>query len=455
MLVGFKAHTTQAAEQALLARVGARSLGGVKKLRIALVGVPAASANAILHRLSSSLLVAYAERDGSVHAAAVTVDDPLLNNAYWQIANPGLPDAWSLSTGSAGTVVAVLDSGVARGQEDLGTLVPGYNFVAGNQNTADDNGHGTAVAGIIAAQGGNGKGVAGVCWKCSIMPVKVLGADNSGSWDDVAAGVVWATDHGASVINMSLGLPSGSQSIAKAVSYAEARGVVVVASAGNENSSARDYPAGYPGVISVGAVDEKGERYSISNGNTFAGKEWGSNYGSWVQVDAPGCVNSTWPASSAHPGGAYVYFCGTSASAPFVSGLAGLARSYVPSASAVEIAQAIETTARQTADQNSAHGLIDAPAALQTLSALPPGSTVSMVASVVSGKAPLKVSFANTSTKPGPYSWTSETAARRQRNRPATNTTGPGSTRRPSPAPTGRAPRRGSRCSRAPAERSR
>jgi PKD repeat protein len=236
------------------------------------------------------------------------------------------------------------------------------------------------------------------------MPVKVLGADNSGTWSDVAAGVIWATNRGARVINMSLGLPRGSRSIADAVSYAESHNVVVVAAAGNENSSAPDYPAAYPGVLSVGAVDETSTRYSIVNGNVGSEK-WGSNYGPWLALDAPGCVNSTWPASPTQPSGGYTYFCGSSAAAPFVAGLAGLALSYVPSASAVEVANAIESTAKQTADHNSSHGLIDAGAALTALAALPPDSTVSFTPNATSGAAPLTVHFTNTSTSPGPYSW--------------------------------------------------
>jgi len=216
--------------------------------------------------------------------------------------------------------------------------------------------------------------------------------------------VIWATDHGARVINMSLGLPSGSRSIAAAVSYAVSHNVVVVASSGNENSSTPDYPAAYPGVLSVGAVDETGTRYSTSNGNVRYGK-WGSNYGSWVGVDAPGCVNSTWPASSSNPSGNYTYFCGTSAAAPFVAGLAGLALSYVPTASAAEVVNAIESTARQTEDKNSAHGLINATAALTALASLPTGSTVSFTPNAISGTSPLTIRFANTSTKTGPYSW--------------------------------------------------
>jgi subtilisin family serine protease len=404
VLVRFTDEASSSAEKAVLARARAEMLGTIDRLGIVEVRVRASNEAAALKRLQASPLVAYAERDGLVHADAIENDDPYLGSDYWQLSKPGFPAAWSMSTGRSSTIVAVLDTGVDKKHEDLVNLAPGYNFVDGNQNTSDPNGHGTAVAGIIGAQGNNGKGTAGVCWHCRIMPVKVLRADTSGSWSDVAAGVIWATDHGARVINMSLGLPSGSHTIADAVEYAEKRNVVVVASAGNEDSSAPDYPADYEGVVSVGAVDETGVRYSPSNGNVDSGT-WGSNFGSWVAVDAPGCVNSTWPGSSASPNGRYMYFCGTSAAAPFVSGLAGLALSYVPSASAYETADAIETTARQTPDHNSAHGLIYAPAALKALAAMPHSSTVSFVVNAVSGKAPLKVRFANTSTIPGPYEW--------------------------------------------------
>ncbi len=404
VLVRFDAHTSAAAQNAVLARAGAQRLNTVGQLGIAVVGVPAQAENAAIRKLGASPIVAYIERDGRVRADGVSTDDPYLNEAFWPLANPRFPDAWSLSTGSASIVVAVLDSGVDRSHEDLGAFVPGHNFVDGGTNTSDDNGHGTAVTGTIAAQSGNGKGIAGVCSQCRIMPVKVLGADNSGTWSDVAAGVIWATKHGARVINMSLGLPQGSRSIADAVSYAASHNVVVIASSGNESSSAPEYPAAYPGVLSVGAVDERGIRYSTSNGNVRYGK-WGSNYGSWVDVDAPGCANSTWPANSSHPSGNYTYFCGTSAAAPFVSGLAGLALSYVPTASAAEVVSIIESTAHQTADKNSAHGLIDAKAALTTLASLPPGSTVSFTPNTISGTAPLTIRFANTSTQTGSYSW--------------------------------------------------
>jgi len=362
ILVRFDEHASAAAQNSALAGVDARRLGTIDQLGVTVVAVPSRTEKTAVRKLAASPIVSYVERDGIARGnrvKRVKTGDPYLNSTSWQLESLGLPAAWSLSTGSANIIVAVLDSGVDSRHEDLGAFVPGRDFVGGGA-TSDNNGHGTAVAGTIAARGGNGKGIAGVCWKCKIMPVKVLGSDNSGSWSDVAAGVIWATKHGAQVINMSLGLPQGSRSIAAAVRYAIKHNVVVVASSGNENSSKPDYPAAYPGVLSVGAVDESGTRYSNSNHNVRYGK-WGSNYGSWVDVDAPGCVNS------ASPGGNYTYFCGTSASAPFAAGLAGLALSYAPGASAAQVVNAIQTTAHQTKDKNSAHGLIDAAATLEKL----------------------------------------------------------------------------------------
>ncbi len=362
ILVRFDERSSAAAQNSVLAGIDARRLGAIDQLGVTVVAVPSRTEKKAVRTLAASPIVNYFERDGIARANTVKrvkTGDPYLNSTSWQLESLGLPVAWSLSTGSAKIIVAVLDSGVDRSHEDLGAFVPGRDFVGGGA-TSDNNGHGTAVSGTIAARGDNGKGIAGVCWKCKIMPVKVLGPDNAGSWSDVARGVIWATKHGARVINMSLGLPEGSRSIAAAVRYAVKHNVVVVASSGNENSTKHDYPAAYRGVLSVGAVDETGTRYSTSNHNVRYGK-WGSNYGSWVDVDAPGCVNST------SPGGNYTYFCGTSASAPFVAGLAGLALSYAPKASAAQVVSAIETTARQTKDKNSAHGLIDATAALQKL----------------------------------------------------------------------------------------
>ena len=396
LLVRFKKNATSAQQRALIRRIGGRQIRTIPHLNTTVISVPTEGKKADLARLDASQTVVYAEPNGLVHIDAVD-NDPFLNGSSWQLANPNFPAAWAMATCSPSVVVAVLDTGVFEGHPDLGPIAQGYNFVSGNTDTADDNGHGTGVAGIIAGLGNNGIGIAGACWGATILPVKVLAASGQGSWDAVAAGIVWATDHGANIINMSLGATSGLQSVADAISYAEGKGVIVVAAAGNNDTTAYEYPAAYPGVVSVGAVDKNNVRYSRSDGYT-----WGSDYGSWVALDAPGCTNSLYPASTDYPNGTYSFgLCGTSVATPYVSGLAALALSYRPSATAAEVAEAIESTAH--ADTTSAHGFIDAVGALEDLGATLPSASFSV--DQRSGYAPLAVSFTNTSQNATSYAW--------------------------------------------------
>jgi serine protease len=412
VLVHFKANTNAAAQNALIADVGGRRTSTISRLGTAVVSVPLAKEEAVLTALERLPGVEYAETNGSVHAYDVTVNDPYLDSSSWPLANPLFPAAWSLTTGSPNTVVAVIDTGVQPNHPDLGTLVPGFDFVNNDSDPGDDQGHGTAVAGIIAGQGNNGLGIAGTCWGCRIMPVKVLGSGGLGTDSAVAAGIVWAADHGAGVLNLSLGGPGSSQTMADAVVYAQNRGVVVVAAAGNDGQwQVPSYPAAYPGVISVGAVDEFDYYYPFSN------------WGSWVMVDAPGCTNTTHLSDIVRPDSLYYNlgdpydsyydtpseFCGTSAAAPFVAGLAGLARSYNPSASAFSVTNAIEQTASPRppvwGEGNSVYGFINAVSALQAVALAPPGPKASFTPDISAGVAPLGVVFHNTSVNASSYAW--------------------------------------------------
>jgi PKD repeat protein len=400
ILVHFDGHTGATAQKALVRRIEGRRVATVHGLGTAVITVPAGERDEALSLLRRQSGVGYAETDGTVHAFTVATDDPLLNSSSWQLANPLFPDAWSLTTGDPSVVVAVVDTGVQADHPDLaGKVTSGYDFVNNDTDASDDNGHGTAVAGIIAAQTDNDIGISGVCWACEIMPVKVLRQDGYGTDAAVANGIVWAADHGADVINLSLGGNDDSQTLARAVTYAEGKGVVVVAAAGNFNSDSETYPAAYSGVISVGAVKQDGARYSDADW----GPGLGSNYGAWVMVDAPGCTYTT------HLGSAYYeygsYFCGTSAAAPFVSGLAGLARSYDSSASGASVASAIEQSAQHLPSGNSAHGLIDADCTLLTLTSANTCPIASFTPSATTGTAPLTVSFTNTSTNTSSYDW--------------------------------------------------
>jgi subtilisin family serine protease len=183
----------------------------------------------------------------------------------------------------------VLDTGINMTHpEFLGRLVDGWNFVdttnTKGKDVTDDQGHGTGVAGVAAANGNNGQLVAGVDWNCKIMPIKVIAADGSALSSNVILGVRFAADNGANVINMSLGGYGEDPTFPDAVTYANSKGAILVASMGNDNSSSPLYPASIPGVIAVGATNARDQRAVPF---TCPG-EAGSNYGNSISFVAPG-----------------------------------------------------------------------------------------------------------------------------------------------------------------------
>ncbi|PZG02447.1 S8 family serine peptidase [Micromonospora deserti] len=279
--------------------------------------------------------------------ARAAVNDPLYDK-QWGLRQINAEPAWRTSTG-AGVVIAIVDTGVDLGHPDLKSkLVRGATFVdcgptsCGNGDWRGPNGkpdasdeHGTHVAGIAAAATGNGAGVAGAAPDAKIMPIKVLEA-GSGSFADIAHGIRYATDHGAKVINLSLGALPGAQALTltglesaatEAIAYAEAKGVAVIAAAGNETAPLCGTPAWEPGALCVTATD----RNEV--------KAWYSNLG--VKTDlkavaAPGgaglvsCDDDVWSsvprgtgsASCGH--GDYDAYAGTSMATPYVAGVAAL-----------------------------------------------------------------------------------------------------------------------------------
>jgi subtilisin family serine protease len=289
----------------------------------------------------------------AAEAAPPAPNDPLWSTS-WSLSKVNAQAAWKLTNGSPDVVVAVLDTGVDLRHPDLaGAFVPGYDFVNRDDDPSDDHGHGTMVAGVIAARANNGLGGAGTCARCSVMPVKVIGGNGSGNASDVALGIAWAVDHGARVINLSFVLSGPDGAVADAVAYARARGAIVVAAAGNAGTSDLTFPAGVPGVVSVTGTDGSDVRYG-----------W-ANYGSWVRLAAPGCSQAT------APGGGYGDFCGTSSAAAFVSGLAGLVLSLSSGASPDAVAGELAAHAVPVGSFVSA-GRVDAAA---TLAALRPAAS--------------------------------------------------------------------------------
>jgi thermitase len=172
---------------ALEQELGADVVGRITSLHADVLRVSAGEEGAVLVLLRADSRVRYAELDGVVHALRVPNDAFL--PTQWSVRKTNAEQAWDLSTGSSQLVVGILDTGVDGGQPDLlGKLVEGYDYVNNDQDPSDDNGHGTAVAGVVAASSDNGIGVAGYCWACRLMPVKVLDADGTGFMSALAQG---------------------------------------------------------------------------------------------------------------------------------------------------------------------------------------------------------------------------------------------------------------------------
>ncbi len=297
--------------------------------------------------------ILFAEPNYQLYALDTFPNDPNLSLQYGLTAIHA-PQGWDTSTGSVAVVIAIIDTGVDLTHPDLAAkLVAGYDFVNNDAVPQDDNGHGTHVAGIAAALSNNATGVSGVSWGARIMPVKVLNAGAGGTFANAAAGIIWAADHGAHIINLSLGGSSDSQVFHDAIDYAYNKGVMLIASSGNNGSGFILYPARYPNVMAVGATNSS---------NVLAGF---SNYGAELDVVAPGVnIYSTGINS-------YYYNSGTSMAAPFVTGLASILRGIPGSGSPANLAWAIKSTALDLGaagrDNYYGDGLIQMDAAIQLL----------------------------------------------------------------------------------------
>jgi subtilisin family serine protease len=279
-------------------------------------------ADTVLEDLLRRKEVQYAEHNYEVEAT-FDPNDPAYNDPALVYAPQiiGAPEAWDTTTGDPGIVVAVVDSGISSAHPEFaGRIVPCVNgagqpdtcdFVNGDSDPADDQGHGTHVAGILAAAINNGQGMVGIAPNVSILPVKVLNWYNVGNVADVASGIIYAVDHGARVINLSLAYTTLSDVMYSAVRYASDRGVLLVAAAGNSSSGINFYPAAFEESFAVAATTSTDTRYPISN------------FGDYVDIAAPGenIYSTYW--TETEPA-TYATLSGTSMAAPHVSGLAAL-----------------------------------------------------------------------------------------------------------------------------------
>lgn len=327
VVVRFVRGASAHAQAQLLHRIGARTRERIAQLGVAVVSV--ASVRRAQAALDASSLVMHATRDEVLHVLGNVPDDAFFSY-QWGFRQAGFGDLWQRASTSRPVIVAVVDTGVDATQPDLaGVVRPEVNLVSGSTVTGDDNGHGTSVAGVIAALADNGVGGAGVCSACSILPIKTMGSNGNGDLATVAAGIVRAADMHARVIDLSVGGPQGLDVLQQAVSYAISKGAIVVAAAGNSGQATPFFPASYPGVVSVAGSNQAGRLYG-----------W-SEHGAWVAVSAPGCN----VAPLLH--GGYGNFCGTSSATPLVAGLAGIMVAAHPNATNARVASAIERTAKR------------------------------------------------------------------------------------------------------------
>lgn len=424
--------------------------------------LPVAEAEALAAEMSQQPGIAYAEPDymrqaigdAPIHVAAplLAPNDPQYANQwhYKYVAGSSeglnLPPAWDITTGSSSTVVAVVDTGILNHTDLAGRTVAGYDFITDIPTANDGNGrdsnpadpgdwvnigecgatqfyesswHGTHVAGTIGAASNNGVGVAGVNWNAKILPVRVLGKCG-GYTSDIVDGMRWAAGlsvsgvpanaNPADVINMSLG-GSGACSITEqnAVNAIVAAGTAVVVAAGNSNADASGFsPASCSGVITVASNDRYGDR------------AWYSNYGSTIEVTAPGGDTDTTTLSdgvlSTLDGGtttpandnSYAYYQGTSMAAPHVAGLAALVLGQNPGMTPSELLTHLQVTARPFPSGSSCNtsicgaGIVDAFNALNTTPL-----DLKVYLPLVLNNYPLPVSpVVNPGFESGPTSWT-------------------------------------------------
>lgn len=345
------AASAKAAEDRMIKQHKAHVLDRIDKLGVRKIYVPQGKEQEIMAALSKDPGVEYVEQNAYVFGGSIP-NDPEFKR-QWALHNTGqtggeedadidAPEAWDVSKGSSDVVVAVLDTGIDPNHPDIPSskIIKKENFST-ELNTDDNNGHGTHIAGIIAAETNNGKGVAGICQKCKLLIGKVLDKDEAGDAATIAKAIEWAVDNGANVINLSLATKVDVQALRDAIDAAINKNVVVVAIAGNcgdgnfsqnhcDEKNQILYPGAYDEVISVAATDANDKKASFSNS------------GERIDVAAPGAsIFSTWLTSK----GGYNLAQGTSMAAPMVAGIAGLILSENKDMSTKEVIYKIQNSA--------------------------------------------------------------------------------------------------------------
>ncbi len=356
LIVRFEQGTTEQEKENILASVEGKRERRLNRLNSERVKVRKNKVKENVKRLQENRKVKYAEPD--FVAKKTEIPNDTYYSSQWGLPKIKAEGGWDKTHGSDSAPVAIVDTGIDDSHPDLtGKVVKRANFTW--DPDVDGDGHGTHVAGIVAATTNNSLGVASLGYNAKLFSVKSLDNNGSGYYSWIANGVVWAADNGAKVINMSLGGSSDSQTLRDAVSYAWGKGVVIVAAAGNSNNSRALYPAYYTNSIAVAATDQNDNKASFSS------------YGSWVDLAAPGVsIYSTYQ-------GSYAYLSGTSMATPFVSALSSLVFANNPTFGNQEVRNKVESTAERIARTGSywTYGRIDACAALDCLLSITPSPT--------------------------------------------------------------------------------
>jgi len=339
--------------EGLLARVAAGVDDYIEGLDMAMLTVPTdVPLDEAINAIKGLPGVRWAEPD-YLRQSFLTPNDPFVTDPtypQWYLTNINAYNAWDVTTGNAGTIVAVLDSGIRPTHEEFaGKVMAGYNTYTGSAVTSDSSGHGSMVAGVAAAKTNNLLGVAGIDWLAQIMPVKVdngtIPVSNS------VQGIKYAADHGADILNMSYGGNTYSQAEREAVDYAREKGCVLVGARGNKGNDVPFYPACCPNVIGVGYTGKTDLR------------DPDSSYGYGLDVVAPG-VDIVGPSNTADNG--YAVGEGSSFAAPLVSGEAGLILDHHAGIDPTELEWRIEEGAQGsgTWSDQMGFGIVDMDAAL-------------------------------------------------------------------------------------------
>lgn len=367
-LIDVEFHGVSADHKAQLARLGevledeTVDEGGFAADQLLELRVDPAAEETDLAELRKNADVVFAEPVTRVSALWVPNDPDFAKQ--WHLRAAGATQAWDATRGQ-GVTVAVIDTGVYPVDDlDASRIVSGYNFVANSADARDDHGHGTHVAGTIAQSTGNGKGVAGMAPLARVMPIKVLSAFGGGTSMAISDGIRWAVDHGARVLNLSLGGGGRSLAMEGAVAYARRKGAVVVCAAGNSGSRGVSFPAAYPGAFAVSAVGPK----ALPAPYTSFGPEvaLAAPGGDKTLGEEGGVLQETLAEGSTSQF-AYRWFQGTSMATPHVAGAAALVESLgVTNPGAVE--RVLTGTAREPAVRDAEKfgaGLLDAGAAVR------------------------------------------------------------------------------------------